>query len=88
MKEILISLLSTGVAILLLVGCKGAVDRERMTQREAENMAIVNNFRTVEYNGHSFIVYREIYGTKNFGGLTHDPDCKCNKIENHHDTVQ
>lgn len=72
-KLLLVAVLAT----VVMTGCQGAIDREKKTQREAENAAIVNSLRTVEYNGHKFIVYREVYGTKNFGGITHDPDCGC-----------
>lgn len=71
------------LAIIVLIGCQDATDRKNNTQTEAENQAIVNSLRTVEYNGHTYIVYREVYGTKNFGGITHDPECGCEESECH-----
>lgn len=87
-----IFILYAAMAIVFLAACSGTIERERHTQREAENKAIVNNLRTVEYQGHSFIIYRETYGTKNFGGITHDPECWCNFAKSFsiqtNDTVQ
>lgn len=74
MKKLIIL---TFMALPVLTACQGALEREKKTQTEAENKAIVNSLRTVEYNGHSYIIYREIFGTKNFGGITHDPECGC-----------
>ena len=74
----LLFLIISFVILFLLAGCcKGNVD----AQREVENKAITNSLRTVEFNGHSYIVYREEYGTKNFGGITHNPECGCRAIE-------
>lgn len=76
-----IFILHAVLAIVVLTGCHGTIDRENKTRREAENKAIINSLRTVEYNGHTYIVYREVYGTKNFGGIAHDPECGCEEIE-------
>ncbi len=55
---------------LTLTGC------EELTQEEAQQ--IIDNsasyhLRTVNYHGHSYIIYR---GYRE-GGITHDPDCPC-----------
>lgn len=68
-------------ALLLLAGCGKMIEEDRKSQREFENQAILNSLRTVDYKGHSYIIYREVLGTKNFGGITHDPDCGCEEIE-------
>lgn len=66
---------------LLLTGC-GDTKEMMDKKRQEENRVIVGNFRTVEYNGHSYIVYREFHGPHHtFSGLTHDPDCGCEEIE-------
>ena len=67
--------------LLLITGCGKTINGERKSRTDMENEAITKSLRTVEYNGHSYIVYREVYGTKNFGGITHDPECGCEEIE-------
>ena len=44
----------------------------------------VNNFSTVEYSGHTYIVYN---GNSYDGGITHNPDCKCGRIKKQHHTT-
>ena len=67
------------IAVVVLAACSGELEREKRNQREAEEKAIKSNLRSVDYKGHTYIVYREIYGTKNFGGITHDPECRCHR---------
>lgn len=78
MKKLMLPVI---MAIVFLVSCQSTIDKEKKAQIEAENKAIVSSLRTVEFNGHSYIVYREGFGTKNFGGITHDPDCGCEEME-------
>lgn len=65
----------------LLTGCGYDAEKAGNERTEKENLEIVKNFRKLEYDGHTYIVYREVFGTKNFGGITHDPDCACNPFE-------
>lgn len=77
----LLFLILSVIILLLLTGCGKMIEGDRKSQREMENQAITKSLRTVNYNGHSYIVYREVFGTKNFGGITHDPECGCEEIE-------
>ncbi|MCH5237843.1 MAG: hypothetical protein J1E95_08610 [Muribaculaceae bacterium] len=81
----LLLLILSVIIFLLLTGCGKIIEGDRKSQRDMENQAITNSLRTVNYNGHSYIIYREIYGSKNFGGIAHDPECDCleNRISGH-----
>ena len=76
----LLFLILSVVILLLLTGCGNTIEREKKSQREMENKAIVGSLRKVDFEGHTYVVYREVFGTKNFGGLTHDPECGCEEI--------
>ena len=77
MKKLTIALLS--LLALTLTGCKKATPEERQQIRERLQKIDEANFRddlhTIEYNGHSYIIYEGRYK----GGITHDPDCPCQK---------
>lgn len=62
---------------LTLTGCKKPTPEERQQIQERLQKIDDENLRgdlhTVEYNGHSYIIYQGRYK----GGITHDPDCPC-----------
>lgn len=62
---------------LTLTGCKKPTPEERQQIQERLQKIDDENRRddlhTVEYNGHSYIIYQGRYK----GGITHDPDCQC-----------
>ena len=66
-------------AILMLCGCEKPTAEERLQiqQRleEIDNAHRSDDLHTVDYHGHSYIIYQGHYK----GGIVHDPDCKCGK---------
>lgn len=70
---------------LTLVGCKKPTPeerqqiQERLQQIDDENLR--DDLHTVEYNGHTYIIYQGRYK----GGITHDPDCPCREKGESHD---
>ena len=62
---------------LTLTGCKKPTPKERQQIQERLQKIDDENLRgdlhTVEYNGHSYIIYQGRYK----GGITHNPDCPC-----------
>ena len=64
---------------LTLTGCKKPTPEERQQIQERLQKIDDENRRddlhTVEYNGHSYIIYQGRYK----GGITHDPDGPCHK---------
>lgn len=75
MKKLTISILS--LLALALTGCKKPTPEERQQIQERLQQIDDENLRgdlhTVEYNGHSYIIYQGRYK----GGIAHDPDCPC-----------
>lgn len=75
MKNLTLTLLT--LLALTLTGCKKPTPeerqqiQERLQQIDDENRR--DDLHTVEYNGHSYIIYQGRYK----GGITHDPDCPC-----------
>lgn len=67
---------------LTLTGCKKPTPEERQQIQERLQKIDDENRRddlhTVEYNGHSYIIYQSRYK----GGITHDPDCPCHDESN------
>ena len=62
------------IFLVLLAGCDISADQEKAQE-------VTSTFREVEYKGHSYIVfmYHPAGSYAGFGGLTHNPDCKCQK---------
>lgn len=62
---------------LTMTGCKKPTPEERQQIQERkqkiDDEIRRNDLHTVEYNGHSYIIYQGRYK----GGITHDPDCPC-----------
>ena len=75
MKKLTLSILA--LLALTLTGCKKPTPEERQQIQERLQKIDDENRRddlhTVEYNGHSYIIYQGRYK----GGITHDPDCSC-----------
>lgn len=78
MKKKLLLTLFTLLA-LTLTGCEKPTPEERQQIQERLQKIDDENLRddlhTVEYNGHSYIIYQGRYK----GGITHDTDCPCQK---------
>ena len=62
------------IFLMLLSSCKISANQE-----EAQD--ITSTFQEVEYKGHSYILFMyHVSGAyAGYGGLTHNPDCKCQK---------
>lgn len=62
---------------IALTGCGGSTPEEREQTRkilqEIDDKNRRDDLHTVDYNGHSYIIYQGRYK----GGITHDPDCPC-----------
>lgn len=75
MKNLTLPLLA--LLALTLTGCKKPTPEERQQIQERLQKIDEANLRddlyTVDYNGHSYIIYQGRYK----GGITHDPDCPC-----------
>lgn len=73
MKKLTLTLLS----LLALTGCKKPTPEERQQIQERlqkiDEANLRDDLHTVDYNGHSYIIYQGRYK----GGITHDPDCPC-----------
>lgn len=77
MKKIKPTLTLLALFALTLTGCKKPTPEERQQMRERLQKIDETNTRddlhTIEYNGHSYIIYKGRYK----GGITHNPDCPC-----------
>lgn len=75
MKKLTLSILA--LLALTMTGCKKPTPEERQQIQERkqkiDDEIRRNDLHTVEYNGHSYIIYQGRYK----GGITHDPDCPC-----------
>lgn len=63
------------IILTAIVWCMAAmVSCEPMTQQQidADMAACLTEFN---YKGHRYLLYKQDYN----GGITHDPDCPCNK---------
>lgn len=80
-----VGLICSTVLLLLaaeLASCGYNAEEALENRRKEEDRISVSHFRTVEYNGHNYILYREYHGPNHtFSGLTHDPECGCEEIE-------
>ncbi len=83
MKKLTLTLLA--LLVLTLTGCKKPTPEERQQIQERLQQIDDKNRRddlhTVEYNGHSYIIYQGRYK----GGITHDPDCPCREKGGSHE---
>jgi len=70
MKKILMILV---LLITLLSSCEVSADKDSLQQFSIEN------FHEVEYKGHSYVMFMYNVGNCSFAGLTHNPDCQCQK---------
>lgn len=75
MKKLTLSILT--LLVLTLTGCEKPTPEERQQIQERlqkiDDEKLSDDLHTVEYNGHSYIIYQGRYK----GGITHDPDCPC-----------
>ena len=71
MRKILLTLI---MFLALLSSCKISPNQE-------EAQEITSTFQEVNYKGHSYIIfiYNNAGSYDGYGGLTHNPDCKCLK---------
>lgn len=71
------TLIILALLALTLTGCEKPTPEERQQMQERlqkiDDEIRRNDLHTVEYNGHSYIIYQGRYK----GGITHDPDCTC-----------
>lgn len=74
MKKLTIAILA--LLALTLTGCEDNRTPEQRQKIDDENRR--DDLHTVEYNGHSYIIYQGRYK----GGITHDPDCPCHERNN------
>jgi len=67
------------LAILILLAALLSSCDTSVSQEEAQE--ITSTFREVNYKGHSYIMfmYNNEGSYAGYGGLTHNPDCKCQK---------
>lgn len=64
-------------AVLCAVCLSGCVDNRTPEERQRDiDDLYIRKIKTVNYRGHSYILYSEF---KTGGGITHDPDCPCHK---------
>ena len=69
----LTTILAAVLCAVCLSGCEGRTPEQR--QQDINDKYAVN-IKTVNFRGHSYILYPKFrYG----GGITHDPDCPCHK---------
>lgn len=64
------------IAIVCTVSCEQPMTQQ---QRDADMAAHITEFN---YKGHKYLLYKLSYKNGGIGGITHDPDCPCNKIGN------
>lgn len=71
MKKVLATLV---IFLALLSSCTLPANQE-------ESQEITSTFQEVDYKGHSYIIfmYHQKGAYTGYGGLTHNPDCKCQK---------
>lgn len=69
MKKTTLPLLA--LLALTLTGCVEYTPEEKQIIHEKD---ILNDLYTVEYKGHSYIVFKS---GVNKGGILHNPDCPC-----------
>ena len=68
-------LLLTTALILGLASCETEGTRIE-DYRDKEDLP-VKYIKHFEYKGHDYIFFKTVEGTASFGGVVHDPDCKC-----------
>ena len=68
-------ILTAIVCMAAMVSCEPPTQQ----QRDADMAAHITEFN---YNGHRYFLYKKTYNHGGIGGITHDPDCPCNKIGN------
>ena len=82
MKKLFLTILA--LLALTMTGCKKPTPEERQQIQERkqkiDDEIRRNDLHTVEYNGHSYIIYQGRYK----GGITHDPDCPCHQKKDNH----
>lgn len=74
MKKLTI-ILTAIVCMAAMVSCEPPTQQ----QRDADMAAHITEFN---YKGHKYLLYKQSYNHGGIGGITHDPDCPCNKIGN------
>lgn len=65
------------LCMMFISGCSYETSKENYKEIELENRGI-----EFEYNGHSYIEFRQYTGDMYFNiGIVHNPDCKCNNVK-------
>lgn len=72
MKKIKITLLA--LCAVALTGCE-----EQKTQEQID-AGMASHITEFNYKGHRYLKYDSGEGKYSIGGITHDPDCPCYKI--------
>lgn len=69
--------------LLLVLACAIGLQSCVISADEEDAKKMSETFQEVEYKGHSYIIfaYHPVASYASFGGLTHNPDCPCHKID-------
>ena len=67
----LTTILAAVLCAVCLSGCDGDKTQEQI---DAYMESHITEFY---YNGHKFLLYKQMYAKGGVGGITHDPDCPC-----------
>lgn len=65
-------ILTVIVCVAAMVSCKPTTQ----LQRDAD---MADHITEVNYKGHRYLLYKEGYSHRGYGGIVHDPDCPCHK---------
>lgn len=82
MKKILLSF----IGLLCLTSCSEHVATEVKTDEKTEVYKKQNKYSSspfilykFEYEGHTYLYFKEAIMSEGYAGLTHDENCKCRK---------
>lgn len=70
--------LTTILAAVLCAVCQSGCDGDK-TQEQIDAY-MESHITEFNYKGHKFLLYKQTYAKGGVGGITHDPDCPCHKI--------
>ena len=65
------------LVILALLVCSCTCNHHELSTEVIENSDYIE-VKPLEYKGHSYLWFRSVVD-KGFGGVAHNPDCKCIK---------
>ena len=64
------------IVVFVLLACNSSEDNELRTEIVETSSYI--EVKPLKYKGHDYLWFRSKL-RKGFGGVTHNPECKCNK---------